>query len=129
MYPVSTSEAPAVRGYRLAEELARDERFVLCRAWSERDRSSVLVKRTLDVPAADADVARLEREFELLKSLPIDAITRPRHFVIEDGACVLVLEDDGGVTLAALASQNRLPLGWVLDHVAQLAAVLAELHQ
>ena len=129
MYPVSTSEAPAVRGYRLAEELARDERFVLCRAWSERDRRSVLVKRTLDVPAADADVARLEREFELLKSLPIDAITRPRHFVIEEGACALVLEDDGGVTLAALASQNRLPLGWVLDHVAQLAAVLAELHQ
>jgi predicted ATPase/signal transduction histidine kinase len=129
MYPVSTSEAPALRGYRLAEELARDEHFVLCRAWSEYDNCSVLVKRALDVPAAEADVARLEREFELLKSLPIDAITRPRRFVVENGACSLVLEDDGGVTLAALAGQSRLPLGWVLDHVAQLATVLAELHQ
>ncbi|HEU5297842.1 MAG TPA: ATP-binding sensor histidine kinase [Burkholderiaceae bacterium] len=129
MYPESTSEAQAVRGYRLGEELARDERFVLCRAWSERDHCNVLVKRAHDVPAADADVARLEREFELLNSLPIDAITRPRQFVIEDGACALVLEDDGGVTLEALASKNRLPLGWVLDHVAQLAAVLTELRQ
>lgn len=129
MYPESTSEAPVVRGYRLAEELARDERFVLCRAWSERDRCSVLIKRPHAMPAPAADVARLEREFELLKSLPIEAITQPRRWVAADGACALELEDDGGVTLEALAGRNRLPLGWVLDHVAQLAAVLAELHQ
>jgi predicted ATPase/signal transduction histidine kinase len=128
MYPESTSEAPAVRGYRLAEELARDERFVLCRAWSERDRRSVLVKRAHHVPASDADVACLEREFELLKSLPIDAIVRPLCFTTDDGVGTLVLEDDGGVTLAALAGAHRLPLGIVLDHVAQMAAVLAELH-
>jgi predicted ATPase/signal transduction histidine kinase len=129
MYPVSTCEASAVRGYRLAEELARDERFVLCRAWSEHDDASVLIKCTLDTPAADAEVARLEREFELLKSLPIDAITRPRRFVAEAGGCALVFEDNSGVTLAALASESRPPLGWVLDYVAQLTAVLAELHQ
>lgn len=129
MYPVSTSDEPALRGYRLAEELAHDERFELCRAWSERDSTSVLIKRPRDVPPADADVAWLQREFDLLQSLPLDAITRPLRFVLEAGSCALVLEDRGGVALAALARADRSPLGWVLDYVAQLAAVLADLHR
>ena len=121
-------DAVAVRGDALdeQEELARDERFVLCRAHRAADGVSVLLKRTLDNAASPADAAALEREFELLRSLPIEAITRSLELLAGAGRCTLVLEDHGGKTLAALTRESRLPLGWVLDYATQLAALLAE---
>jgi predicted ATPase/signal transduction histidine kinase len=111
------------------EELARNERFMLCRARRTADGRCVLLKRLVDGAAHEADVALLEREFELLRSLPIDAITKPLERLFEAGRCVLVLEDCGGRTLQALCRDGRPPLGWVLDYASQLAAVLAELHR
>jgi len=102
---------------------------VLCRARRESDGTSVLVKRPLDAVASEADVKLLEREFELLRSLPVEAITRPQALQFDAGRCTLVLEDHGGQTLAALSRESRPPLGWVLDYATQLAAVLAELHR
>ena len=78
---VSTDDAPAVGigAFEEQDELARDERFVLLRARRAADGASVLVKRPIAAAAAaPADIALLEREFELLRSLPIDAITRAR---------------------------------------------------
>ncbi len=98
---------------------------MLCRARRERDGASVLLKRPLDAAASAADIALLGREFELLRSLPLDSITKPLELLSD----ALVLEDHGGKTLAATMREGSPPLGWVLDYATQLAAALAELHR
>ena len=87
----SPSDALAVRGSAFDEldELARDERFVLCRARRKGDGTSVLLKRPLEAAASAADIALLAREFELLRSLPLDSITKPIDLLTD----ALVLED------------------------------------
>ena len=127
----STADALAVRGsaFEVQDELARDERFVLVRERRKSDGASVLLKRSIETPASQADIKLLECEFELLRSLPVEAVTRPLEVMAEAGRFALVLEDHGGKTLAALTRDSRPPLGWVLDYAVQLAAVLAELHR
>jgi predicted ATPase/signal transduction histidine kinase/GAF domain-containing protein len=127
----STGDALAVRSSAFEEqdELARDERFVLCRARRASDGAAVLLKRPVESAAAAADAQLLEREFELLRSLPVEPVTRPIAFCLDAGRATLVLEDHGARTLAALARESAPPLGWVLDYAVQLATVLAELHR
>jgi predicted ATPase/signal transduction histidine kinase len=127
--PVSDNAAPAVRGFHLEDEVTRDDRFVLRRARRQHDGARVLIKLALAAPPADADIALLRREHELLQSLPLEAITRPLALIGDAGPCALVLEDAGGRTLAELAREGAPPLGWVLDYAAQLVALLAELHR
>lgn len=127
----STGDALAVRSsaFEVEDELARDERFVLLRARRTSDAASVLLKRPIEADASPADIELLEREFTLMRSLPIEAVTKPHELMTDARLCTLVLEDHGGKTLAALMRDSRPPLGWVLDYAAQLAAVLAELHR
>jgi len=126
----SSGEVLAVGALLLEqEELARDERFALCRARSEDGRTSVLVKRPLQTPASALDVALLQHEYELLSGLPLDAVTRPLALQLDDERCALLLEDHGGRTLDALLRERRPPLGWAIDYAVQLADALAQLHR
>ena len=102
---------------------------MLCHARRKGDGTNVLLKRPLEAAASGADIALLEREFELLRSLPLDSITKPHELLTDAGRCTLVLEDHGARTLAALMRESAPPLGWVLDYATQLAAALAELHR
>ncbi len=129
---VSTADAVRVSTFEEQEPLVRDERFVLCRARRKFDGSSVLLKRPIGAAASaasGADSALLEREFELLRSLPIDAVTRPLELLDDGGRRSLVLEDLGARTLTALSRESAPPLGWVLDYATQLVAALTELHR
>ncbi len=89
----------------------------------------MLIKIPLDSPAPEADSAALKREFEVLKSLPIDGVVRALDLVSDDRQCALVLEDAGGKTVAALTASSLPQLGWVLDYAIQLVGTLAELHR
>lgn len=110
-------------------ELARDERFRLCRARRAGDGASVLIKQPLEAPATGADRAALQREHELLLCLSsVDALVRPLELWADAGHCALVLEDQGGQTLAETTRQGAPPLGWAIDYACQLAKVLADVH-
>ncbi len=102
---------------------------MLLRARRASDGAAVLLKQPVESAAAQADAHLLAREFELLRSLPVEAVTRPIELCLDAGRTTLVLEDHGARTLAALARESAPPLGWVLDYALQLAAVLTELHR
>jgi predicted ATPase/signal transduction histidine kinase len=128
----SAGHALAVRGGVLEElgELARDERFALCRVRCAGQGASLLIKRPLEVPAPSADRAALQREHELLLGLgTVDAIVRPLELWANAGHCALLLEDHGGQTLAEALSQAAPPLGWAIDYACQLSQALAEVHR
>jgi predicted ATPase/signal transduction histidine kinase len=128
----SKGDALAAWGGVLEEqgELARDERFRLCRARRAGDGASVLIKHPLGTLAVGAtDRAALRREHELLLGLSsVDALARPRELWADAGRCALVLEDHGGQTLAETMRQGAPPLGWAIDYACQLAKLLAEVH-
>jgi predicted ATPase/signal transduction histidine kinase len=128
----SRDHALAVWGsvFEEQDELARDERFRLCRARSAGDGASVLIKQPLEAPATGADRAALQREHELLLGLSsVDDLVRPLDLWADPGRCALVLEDQGGQTLAEATRQGAPPLGWAIDYACQLAKVLAEVHR
>ena len=115
--------------YRLAEELAADERYRLCRSNRAADGRTVLLKVPAHTPVRAEDVAGLKREYEILQQPPIDAATRALDLVCDDRFCALVLEDRDEVALASVIAGRAVSLGWVLDYALQSVAALAALHR
>ena len=56
-------------------------------------------------------------------------MTRARGLEEVGGALTLVLEDDGGVSLASLLGQRRMTPAEVIDTGLELATTLAEVHR
>jgi len=126
---VSVHAAAVASLFRLTEELASDERYRLYRGRRDGEPDSVLIKVPARAPAFAADIADLRREFEILHSAPVDAITRALDFVDVEHHWALVLEDHDDRPLATLIAARSPPLGWVLDYAVQLVAALAGLHR
>jgi len=88
----------------------------------------VLVKVPHHRPARQADLAALEREFTLLKTLPGE-ITRAIALLRQGGYYALVFEDTTGVLLSKLCDVGPLDLAATLAIAIQITTALAELHR
>lgn len=110
------------------ETLCDDGEFLLSRI-DRRDGGETWLTVTLPAqqPSAHSQ-ARLEHAYELRGLLDGPFATRPHALVEHRGSTALVLEDPGGVSLAAL-SEGTLPLGRLLLVAANLAAALGTLHE
>ena len=114
--------------YQSLTPLSTDERFELLRGRRARTGAAVLLKRSHRDPARPADLAALQREFDITSGLSSAATLLPRWVDSKDGAA-LVMEDPGGVLLSALPAGGRLSLDEVLALGVQVAAGLSELHR
>jgi len=114
-----------VPGYRILDELARDAHYVVCRG-ETHDAVPVLLKLPLPSSLHPAAIASLRREHELLTSLDIEGVPRPRAFEPQ-GA--LVLEDVGASTLRSVLRSGPLALPECLWIGSGLARTLGELHR
>ena len=121
-------EAPVVAGYRVEELIG----FGGCgEVWRAREvltgRLVALKKLPADGPPAERD--RLRREAAVLAGLSSQHIVRLITVVTSGSGLVLVLEFQGGGSLAALLhARPRLAPGEVVTIAAPLAAALAEVH-
>jgi predicted ATPase/signal transduction histidine kinase len=125
---VSLHETAALP-YELAEELASDARYRLCRGRIAGGTGTVLLKVPAHGPAQPEDVAGLKHEYEILHQPPIDAVTRALDLVCDDRFCALVLEDREERPLASLIAARSTSIGWVLDYALQIVGALAGLHR
>ncbi|SEE89121.1 Predicted ATPase [Burkholderia sp. WP9] len=109
------------------ETLCDDGEFLLSRI-DRRDGTPTWLTVTLPAqqPSATSQ-ARLEHAYELRGLLDGRFATRPHALIEHRGSTALVLEDPGGVSLAALPKESW-PLGRFLLVAANLAAALGALH-
>lgn len=118
-----------IPGYDIIKEVSNNERYLLYHGRRQIDARPVLLKAPRRNPASAVDLAMLEREYDILQSLPIAGIMRPCALVRNQSSCALVLEDVDGIPLNALSVSKRVDLTSFFDIAIQLATILAELHR
>lgn len=115
-----------LQGYELLEALGTTAGSRLCRARRLTDQQPVLLKLLDD--ATPEQLARFQREYELLKALHLPGVVRPIALASDGRGSVMVLEDHEGPRLeSALAVPLALPRA--LRLAVQLAQALAGLHE
>ncbi len=113
-----------IPGYRIREEISRDDLCLIARANRVADEQKVFVKAPL--APSPASVALLRREYDLVASLRLDSLPRPRGF--EDVAGALVYEDTGARSVREMLRAGRPRLDAVLESGVRLATAIAGLH-
>src|SRR5512134_1601042 len=121
--------AMEIRGYDVAQEVLRDERYVISRGRGTEDKRPVLLKAAARVPCTVADAVSLEHEFELLCGLSVAGVPRAYELVQREGGPCLVIEDRGLIPLRRLIETGRPDLNSFLQIARTLCEILAELHR
>ncbi|HSB62275.1 MAG TPA: histidine kinase, partial [Vicinamibacteria bacterium] len=114
-----------VPGYRIREELLRDDLWVVARAERLAGGQRVLLKAPL-LPSP-ASIASLRREHDLLASLDVEGVARPRG--LEDTSGALVFDDTRAVPLRRIVAGRPLGLPAFLAVARRLSAALAGIHR
>ncbi len=114
-------------GYQLVDELDRGDSYVLYRGLRRADASPVLLKCPLRAASGGAGLAALAREHEILSSLELEGVARPRDFDPATGT--LVLEDVGAEPLSSLLASGRPSLEEFFEIAIGLARALSEIHR
>ncbi len=115
--------------YVMVEHLHQGAAFTLERARDEADGSTVVLKRLAADRSTPGERARIQREYEILRSLDLQGVPEARALVDEAGALTLVLADFGGQNLAAWLQAAPRTLRERLAVAVRLAAIVGELHR
>ncbi len=132
-----------IPGYKITAEIFRGRKRIVYRGQREKDKKPVIIKTLSDDFPTAADLAGLRREYEILKSLQIEGITKVYTLEKYRKNLALILEDKGGETLRNLIDfrkQSQDPpstgnfttakdLILLFEIAIQLSTTLAELHR
>ncbi|HEY4138942.1 MAG TPA: hypothetical protein VGN65_10845, partial [Casimicrobiaceae bacterium] len=116
-----------IAGYEPIDELVQNDQFRICRARRRHDGAQVLVKMPTSVPPRAADIAALDREIAILRTLAIGGVLQPFEPHAHYGHALL-LEDPNSESLRSLCGMGNLPLDHALSIAIQLTTVLEGLH-
>jgi PAS domain S-box-containing protein len=112
-------------GYTVTEEVHRGRRRVVYRATRDRDGARVILKTLAE---GTEGAGTLGREYELIRSLELDAVPRAIELITVGSRVILVLEDAGPTRLKALIPTEGMDSGSFLRLGVQLAEILEGLH-
>ena len=119
-----------ISGYTVAEELYRSSKKVFFRGVRGEDGKSVIIK-TLDseYPSAQ-EKARLQYEYQLLKSLDISGVVLGYDFKEYDNNVAIILEDFEGVPLSRYIYEgNGISLDQFFNLAIKVTKTLSLIHQ
>jgi PAS domain S-box-containing protein len=111
--------------FRFVEQLDENDRFRVIRGIDARDGRVVLLKQLRHA----ANVEPLERELSLLRSLPLPGVALALDIITTPGAPALMLEDNGGRTLAGHIATGGISLATKLELAVRLAAIVDAIHR
>ena len=117
-----------IPGYDIVERLSAGPGVETLRARRQADGAAVLLKVLAQEYPSAAQVARLRREFALLRRIDSEAVARPLALETFGHRLVLVLEDRGAAPLRRQLVRRRLPLGEALELFIALAGAVRDVH-
>jgi histidine kinase len=117
-----------IRGYAVAEALARTGPYSVHRGRRARDQHPVLLKTPVRTPPRRTDAEALEREFELLRSLSIPYVPRALELVQCAEATCLILEDRGFEPYVRARTSDSAALARFFTVATELSSALSALH-
>ncbi|QRG67513.1 helix-turn-helix transcriptional regulator [Brevibacillus choshinensis] len=119
----------AIPGYTLHELIYQSEKKSIYRAVRKADGRSLIIKALTGNKITTSDTAKLMHEYEVTKHLNIAGIVKPLYQEQTGGTVVLVMEDNGGLSLKTYLQRNRPALPFFFPIAMQLCQTLMELHR
>lgn len=95
----------------------------------KEDNGSVIVKMLNTDSPSPSEIARFNREYDLIRNIDDEAVIRVFEVLMSEGKIALVLEDFNGVSLDRVIKQAPLPLDIFLTIGITIARVLDRLHK
>jgi histidine kinase len=119
--------AHAFPGYRALHRLRAGNRSTVDRAVRIADARTVIVKQPTGQLVAAEALARLQHEFDVLRSVRGPGVIEALE-VIRDGSHAALVIEDFGAELATWLGERRFSVGEALDVAAAVARGLAHIH-
>jgi len=119
-----------IPGYIISEKIEQTRSSIVYRGKKAgaADGSTVIIKVLNTENPTPADVARLHREYELVRGVDDDSVARVLDIVEYDGSVALVIEDFEGVALNTVIEDGPMPLDMFLPVAIQITEALGRLH-
>lgn len=118
-----------LNGYQILNKIYTSPKRILYRGRRISDGQSVILKCLISEYPTPADIASLQREYEVTKNLQISGIVKPLELLNVNSRPVLVLSDFGAISLKDYLTNRQLSLSEFLYIAIQIAHILGKLHQ
>jgi predicted ATPase/predicted signal transduction protein with EAL and GGDEF domain len=115
-------------GYELEELLHSSDSSTVYRARRLADGALVTVKQTSGKVVSARQFTRYRNEFELLRSLEVDGVSRAYELLQHDGRLALVLEHFSGAPVRKWRAGRAFDLAEALDIAIQVGTTLGRVH-
>lgn len=116
-----------LKGYQIREKIYESARTIIYRGYRERDNLSVLIKFTANPHPPLGDLINLRNHYTLTKSLDIPEIIQPLDLCNYGQSLVLIMPDEGLVSLEDYLPSNPISLADFLSIAIALAKILEKL--
>ena len=116
-------------GYRLTEKIDETVTSVVYRAVNDDSGRRVIVKMLNTDSPSPSEIARFNREYDLIRNIDDEAVIKVFEVLESDGKIALVLEDFNGISLDRVINKAPLPLETFLKIGITIASVLDKLHK
>ncbi|MCB2205096.1 AAA family ATPase [bacterium] len=118
-----------IKGYTLEETLYDGSRTLVRRGRRDSDGERVVVKFLRSEYPGARDLARREREFEILGRITSNRVVRAIALETAGNGKALVLEDFGGVSLASVLAERQPEIYECLDIAIRIVEGIAAIHK
>ncbi len=129
MAPVATDSFPAIHGYQITECLYAGSHTSIYRALSLESHRSVVLKVMRAQHPSFRELLQFRNQYTLTQDLAIPGVVVPLSLGSGENGHVLVMEDDGSISLERYCEQQSLSCSAVLEIALQLAEILHGLCQ
>ncbi|NMF56827.1 PAS domain S-box protein [Pseudanabaena yagii] len=117
-----------IQGYQLEQQIYAGSRTIVYRGISIADRQPVVLKILRSDRPTHQDLLRLRNHYTIAQRLNSQGIAKPIGLENYGNGYVLVMPDEGYISLSDYISGNPLDLTEVLAIAIQLATILDDLH-
>ncbi len=117
-----------IPGYQIHEMIAKNKHTIVYRGIREADGATAILK-TLNVEyPAPKDLARLRLEYELVKGLDHEGVSRPYGLEKVGNRLVFIMEDFGAISLKQWIRERKPSVADCLEVAIRLADILGAIH-
>ena len=116
-------------GYSVTDLIFSGTSSAVYRGESRHDNTPVIIKVINIENPTHADIARVNREYEIARNISLEGVVRPVELIPFRQGYALVFEDFGGMALNTFMAGHKVPLLSCLQISVELARTLGNIHQ
>lgn len=117
-----------VENYLIDEKIYESNKSVLFKGMNTEKTQAVVLKTLSNNYPTPEESSRLQKEFELIQSLPTQSIANALDFVKSDNRPVLVMEYIEGESLKQVVEHNKISLLEFLSFAIQMVQLIEDVH-